>query len=95
MEAALQVKDAAKGKTATPELYIAVGISGSPQHVCGANGSKYIAAINKDPDANIFREAHFAVVGDWKKVLPAFSEKLRVMLEEYTKGLRPVALTQE
>ena len=70
------------GKTVTPELYIAVGISGTPQHVCGANGSKYIVAINKDPDANIIREAHFAVVGDWKKVLPAFSDKVRVLLEE-------------
>jgi electron transfer flavoprotein alpha subunit len=70
------------GKTVTPELYIAVGISGTPQHVCGANGSKYIVAINKDPDSNIFREAHFAVVGDWKKVLPAFRDKLRELLEE-------------
>ena len=70
------------GKTVTPELYIAVGISGTPQHVCGANASKHIVAINKDPDSNIIREAHFAVVGDWKKVLPAFSNKLRVLLAE-------------
>jgi electron transfer flavoprotein alpha subunit len=70
------------GKTVAPELYIAVGISGAPQHVCGANGSKCIVAINKDPESNIFREAHFAIVGDWKEVLPAFSEKLRELLEE-------------
>lgn len=69
------------GKTITPELYIAVGISGSPQHVCGASGSKHIVAINKDPDSNIFKEAHFAVVGDWKKVLPAFSDRLRMLFE--------------
>ena len=70
------------GKTVTPELYIAVGMSGAPQHVCGANGSKHIVAINKDPDSNIFREAHFGVVGDWKRVLPVISDKLRVLLEE-------------
>jgi electron transfer flavoprotein alpha subunit len=70
------------GKTVTPELYIAVGISGAPQHICGANGSKYIVAINKDPDSNIFKEAHFGVVGDWKKVLPSISGKLRALFEE-------------
>lgn len=67
------------GKTVTPELYIAVGISGAPQHVCGA-GSKHMVAINKDPDANIFNEAQYGIVGDWKKVLPAFTEKLKELL---------------
>jgi electron transfer flavoprotein alpha subunit len=70
------------GKTVTPTLYIAVGISGAPQHVCGAGGSKHLVAVNRDPDANIFREAHFGVVGDWKRVLPAFMDKLRALLEE-------------
>jgi len=70
------------GKIVTPDLYIAVGISGSSQHMSGCSGSKNIIAINKDPEANIFREASFGVVGDWKKVLPAFSDKVKELLVE-------------
>jgi electron transfer flavoprotein alpha subunit len=68
------------GKIIAPELYIAVAISGSSQHLSGCSGSKTIVAINKDAEANIFRHARFGVVGDWKKVLPAFSEKLKELL---------------
>jgi len=68
------------GKIITPELYIAVALSGSSQHMSGCSSSKTIVAINKDPEANIFREARFGVVGDWKKVLPAFTEKLKELL---------------
>ncbi|MFH1169583.1 MAG: electron transfer flavoprotein subunit alpha/FixB family protein [Chloroflexota bacterium] len=68
------------GKIIAPELYIAVAISGSSQHMSGCSGSKTIVAINKDPEANIFREARFGVVGDWKKVLPAFSAKVKELL---------------
>jgi electron transfer flavoprotein alpha subunit len=46
----------------------------------GCSGSKTIVAINKDAEANIFRQARFGVVGDWKKVLPAFSEKVKALL---------------
>jgi electron transfer flavoprotein alpha subunit len=70
------------GKIVTPDLYIAVALSGSSQHMSGCSGSKTIVAINKDPEANIFREARFGVVGDWKKVLPAFSEKAKELLAE-------------
>jgi electron transfer flavoprotein alpha subunit len=65
------------GKIVTPELYIAVAVSGSSQHMAGCAGSKTIVAINKDPEANIFKEARFGVVGDWKKILPAFSNKVK------------------
>ncbi len=68
------------GKIVTPDLYIAVAISGSSQHMAGCSGCKNVVAINKDPEANIFREARFGVVGDWKKVLPAFAEKVRELL---------------
>ncbi len=68
------------GKIVSPDLYIAVGISGSSQHMSGCSSCKNIVAINKDPEANIFREAHFGVVGDWKKVLPAFISKVKELL---------------
>jgi electron transfer flavoprotein alpha subunit len=68
------------GKIVTPELYIAVAVSGSSQHMAGCAGSKTIVAINKDPEANIFKEARFGVIGDWKKILPAFSNKLKELM---------------
>lgn len=68
------------GKIIAPDLYFAVAISGASQHVTGCAGAKTIVAINKDPEANIFREASFGVVGDWKKVLPALTAKLKELL---------------
>jgi electron transfer flavoprotein alpha subunit len=68
------------GKIVAPELYIAVALSGSSQHMSGCSGAKTIVAINKDPEANIFREARFGVVGDWKKVIPALTGKLKELL---------------
>ena len=68
------------GKIIAPELYIAIAISGSSQHLSGCSGAKNIIAINKDPEANIFRQARYGVVGDWKKVLPAFTDKLKELL---------------
>lgn len=65
------------GKTITPDLYITVGISGASQHMAGCSGAKVIVAINKDAEANIFREARYGVVGDWQVVLPAFIEAVR------------------
>ena len=65
------------GKTITPDLYITVGISGASQHMAGCSGAKVIVTINKDPDANIFKESRYGVVGDWQKVLPALTEALR------------------
>jgi len=70
------------GKIISPDLYIAVALSGSSQHMTGAGGAKTIVAINKDPEANIFREARFGVVGDWKKVLPTFTDKVKELLAQ-------------
>ena len=65
------------GKSVTPDLYIAVGISGASQHMAGCSSSRAIVAINKDGDSNIFKEARYGVVGDWEKVLPAFLSAVR------------------
>ncbi|MFO8010154.1 MAG: electron transfer flavoprotein subunit alpha/FixB family protein [Dehalococcoidia bacterium] len=68
------------GKMVAPNIYIGIALSGSSQHQAGMSGSKNIIAINKDPEANIFGIAHYGVVGDYKKVLPAFKEKCRELL---------------
>jgi len=70
------------GVTVTPNLYIAVGISGAAQHIAGMGYSKNIVAVNKDPDAAIFQRAHFGVVGDWQKVIEGFTRKCKELLEK-------------
>ena len=70
------------GATITPDLYITVGISGASQHMAGCSGAKHIVAVNKDANANIFKEASFGVVGDWSNVLPAFIAAVRELRRE-------------
>jgi electron transfer flavoprotein alpha subunit len=68
------------GKIVSPDLYIAVALSGASQHVSGCSGSKVMVAINKDPEANIFKVAHYGIVADWIKVLPALASKVKELI---------------
>jgi electron transfer flavoprotein alpha subunit len=67
------------GKTVSPLLYIAVAISGASQHMAGMAGSKNIVAINKDPDCNMVKVSKYAVIEDYRKIVPALIEAIKAL----------------
>ena len=65
------------GKTVSPDLYIAVAISGASQHMAGMAGSKNVITINKDPESNMVKSSRYAIIGDYKQVLPALINEVK------------------
>jgi len=74
-----EVQVGSSGKTIKPRLYIALGISGAFQHIAGMKGADTIIAVNKDPKAPIFAVAHYGIVDDLHKVVPALRSKIKEM----------------
>ena len=70
------------GKTVSPKLYIACGISGAIQHIVGMQSSDIIIAINRDPNSSIFKVAHYGIVGDLHKVIPVLIDEIQKVRAE-------------
>jgi electron transfer flavoprotein alpha subunit len=67
------------GKKVAPELYVAVGLSGSSQHMAGVSDAKAIVAINTDAEAPIFNHCRYGIVGDFRQIVPLLREKLSAL----------------
>jgi electron transfer flavoprotein alpha subunit len=65
------------GQHISPQLYLAIGISGQLQHMVGVHGAETIVAINSDPNAPVFQDADYGIVGDLYKIVPAITGALK------------------
>ena len=73
------------GKAVAPQFFMAIGVSGQPNHLVGARKAQHIIAINTDPNAPIFKAANFGIVGDWSKVVPELTAALKAARPSHTR----------
>jgi electron transfer flavoprotein alpha subunit len=76
------------GRSIAPELYIAIGVRGAFNHMVGVGRARRVVAINSDPNAPIFKNCDYGIVGDFAETVPRLSRKLREIKTERTMGLR-------
>lgn len=79
---ASQVQLGLTGKAVAPRFYLAIGVSGQPNHLVGVRKSEHIIAINNDSEAPIFKSADFGIVGDWAEIVPALTRKIKALKSE-------------
>ena len=79
---ASQVQLGLTGKAVAPRFYLAIGVSGQPNHLVGVRKSEHIIAINNDSEAPIFKSADFGIVGDWAEIVPALTRKIKALKTE-------------
>jgi electron transfer flavoprotein alpha subunit len=81
---ASQVQIGLTGKAVAPRFYLAIGVSGQPNHLVGVRKAKHIIAVNNDSEAPIFKSSDFGIVGDWATIVPALTRKIEAAKTQET-----------